>query len=372
MISKLSAGAQLKLYFPQLDSVRGISFIAIFLFHAARLPDKGFFLAGFINYLYENLPLAIDIFFALSSFLLTYLGLSEYKKRNSFSFKNYFVRRLLRIWPLYYFILALAFIIFPFIARHYGFSLSLPNPWYYIFFISNFYVLDHVFFLRFLWTISVEEQFYLLWGISLRFFYKKLPLIIGLLFFISIVFSSYAIIMQKSHYFNTLTYLFDFASGALAAIAIFRNYKFISWLKTMSRVATAFFYAYLVFHFIIFYFLDKNTTSFVNNFAALLSRYLFIIYTALFIVEQVTNNHRTAIFEKNKFLIFTGKLSYGLYCYHGITITFINLLLQHFKINMMNGLLVIIYFILNYLIAIVSYNYLELPFLRLKNRWRRI
>ena len=372
MSSKLSAGAQHKLYFPQLDSVRGISFIAIFLFHAVRLPGKGFFLGGFINYLYENLPLGLEVFFVLSSFLLTYLGLNEYKKRNNFSFKNYFARRILRIWPLYYFILALAFIVFPFIARRYGFGLSLPDPLYYIFFISNFYLIDHVFFLRFLWTISVEEQFYLLWGISLRFFNKKLPLIIGLLFLISISFSVYAILMQKSHYLNSLTYLFDFASGALAAIAIFRNSKFISRVKTMSRVATGFFYSYLVLHFIIFYFLDINTTGFANNFAALLSRYLFIIYTALFIIEQVTNNHRTAIFGKNRFLIFTGKLSYGLYCYHGITITFINLLLQHFRINMMNGLLVIIYFLVNYCIAIISYYYLELPFLRLKNRWRRI
>ncbi|MEO6220020.1 MAG: hypothetical protein ABIO81_06295, partial [Ginsengibacter sp.] len=67
-----------------------------------------------------------------------------------------------------------------------------------------------------------------------------------------------------------------------------------------------------------------------------------------------------------------GKLSYGLYCYHGITITFINLLLQHFKIDIMNWFLVLIYFAVNYLIAFISYQYLELPFLKLKTRLRRI
>ncbi len=352
--------------------MRGISFIAIFLFHAVRLPARGFFLSGFINYLYENLPLGLEVFFVLSSFLLTSLGLNEYKKRGTFSFKNYFTRRILRIWPLYYFILLLAFVVFPFIARRYGFSISLPDPLYYIFFISNFYTLDHIFFLRFLWTISVEEQFYLLWGISLRFFYKKLRLVIGLLFLTSIAFSSCAIIMHWSHYFNTLTYLFDFGIGALAALAVFNNSRLIRWIKNMSRSTTAFFYSYLIFHFIIFYFLDKSTDGLVNNFAALLSRYLFIIYTALFMIEQVINNRRTKTFEQNRFLIFTGKLSYGLYCYHGISITFINLLLQHFKINVMNWLLVIIYFTVNYFIATISYRYLELPFLRLKNRWRRI
>ncbi len=362
------------MYFPQLDSIRGMSFLAIFFYHAFHIPvsKSDHFPTNFIIYCYDNIPLAIDVFFILSSFLLTYLALNEYKKRNNFSFKNYFTRRILRIWPLYFFIMILAFFVFPLIARQFGTSLTLPNSLYYIFFIANFYTIDHVFFLKFLWTISVEEQFYLFWGLSLRFLHKKLNMIIIVLFLLSILSSIYSIIKGSSNYYSTLTYLFDFGCGALASIYIFTNSRLIAWIKNLSRARTYAFYVYLIFHFIFFYFLNANTTGVANDFAGLLNRYLFIIYVSLFITEQMINTSRTNIFSNNRFLILTGKLSYGLYCFHGITITFVNLLLQHFKINIMSWLLVIIYFTINYLIAAISYNYLELPFLKLKSKWRRI
>lgn len=247
-------------------------------------------------------------------------------------------------------------------------EMSLPNAWYYIFFIANFYTLEHVFFLKFLWTISVEEQFYLVWGLCLRFFYKRLMLVIFLLILASVSFSVFAIINGIESYFNTVTYLFDFAFGGLAAVLIFKNKK-INWLKNLSGVGRFTFYGYLVFHFTFFYFLDKNATGAANGLVALVSRYLFIIYIALLIAEQMINVCRMQLLEKSRFLIFTGKLSYGLYCFHGITITFVNLLLARFGIS--NWIMVIIYFAINYLIASISYFYLESPFLKLKAKWRR-
>ena len=345
-----------------------MSFIAIFLFHSLRIS---FIKGDFPEFLFSSLPLAIDVFFILSSFLLTYLALNEYKKRGNFSFKNYFTRRVLRIWPLYYFILALAFIIFPFAANKFHYKITLPAPLYYIFFVANFYTADHVFFLKLLWTISVEEQFYLLWGICLRFFYKYLKIIIAFLIIISVSFSLYAIIHSIKFYFNTLTYLFDFGSGAFAALLIFKKGKIVIWLQKLSARATYVFYSYLILHFIIFYFLNKNTSGVTNDCIALANRYLFIIYISIFIIEQMEHEGRTKNFEKNTFLIFTGKISYGLYCFHGITILLINLLIAYLKINVQNWIIVIIYFIVNYCIASISYYYLESPFLRLKSKWRR-
>lgn len=349
-----------------------MSFLAIFLYHALRISTKNFFLSDFIIYLYDNLPLAIDVFFILSSFLLTFLALNEYKKKGNFSFKNYFTRRILRIWPLYFFIMIMAFLVFPLIATRFGTSLTLPNALYYLFFIANFYTIDHVFFLKFLWTISVEEQFYLLWGLSLRFLHKKLKIIIAALFLLSISSSLYAIINRSGNYYSTVTYFFDFACGALAAVYIFSENWLIVKMKKLSQAGTYLFYSYIFVHFILFYFLNANTSGIANGFAELLNRYVFIIYISLSIIEQMVNDHRTHIFAKSKFLVLTGKLSYGLYCFHGITITFINLLFQHFKIEISSWLLVLIYFPVNYLIAAISYNYLELPFLKLKNKWRRI
>ncbi|MDQ6903730.1 MAG: acyltransferase [Bacteroidota bacterium] len=372
MKSKLSPGEKSKIYFPQLDSIRGISFIAIFLFHTLQVSFGGNFLGDFIQYLFANLPLAIDVFFILSSFLLTYLALNEYQKRGNFSFKNYFTRRVLRIWPLYYFILLMAFILFPFVANLLHYKMTLPEPVYYILFIANFYTINHVFFLKLLWTISVEEQFYLLWGFCLRFFHKHLYKIIFLLIFVSVSFSVYSAFTRSASYFNSLTYLFDFGCGALAGLLIFKHNFIVSRFKNFSELKTIFFYCYLPFHFIFFYILNENSAGISNDLVALVCRYLFIIYIALFIIEQMINIHRTKILERSRFLIFTGKISYGLYCYHGISIMFLNLLVEHFKLGISNWIMVLIYFSLNYLVATISYFYLESPFLKLKSKWRRI
>jgi peptidoglycan/LPS O-acetylase OafA/YrhL len=361
-----------KMYFPQLDSVRGLSFIFIFLFHALRIDYDSILLGDFFRYLFSNFPLAIDVFFILSSFLLTYLAMNEYQRRGNFSFRNYFKRRVLRIWPLYYFIMLLAFVLFPLAAKLLNHTNSLPEPIYYLFFIANFYTAAHVFFLQFLWTISVEEQFYLLWGAGLRFFEKRLYAVIGSLFLISISFSMYALLNDVKSYFNTLTYLFDFGLGALAAILFFKKSREILWLSDLSKTSQVLFYGYLIPHFILFYFLNKYTNGDLNEFVGLVNRYIMVIYVSLLISELVINEKRTRIFEKNRFLIYTGKISYGLYCFHGITITFINILLQYLNFEVANGLLVIIYFAVNYFIAYTSYTILEMPFLRLKAKWSRI
>jgi peptidoglycan/LPS O-acetylase OafA/YrhL len=370
LIKETFPAAKSKLYFPQIDSIRGLSFIAIFLFHAVRITDKPFFLSGFFGYLYSNLPLGLEVFFVLSSFLLTWLGFNEYEKRGNFSFKNYFTRRALRIWPLYFFILFLGFIVIRAVAVYFHSAITLPNAWYYIFFIANFYTLDHVFFLRLLWTISVEEQFYLFWGLSLKIFYKNIGWVISVLMVTSVLFSIYAITNQVSSYFNTLTYLFDFACGASAAMLLFRENKLVERLKKLSSTGRKIFYSYLVFHFIFFYFLNQFSTGLLNDFLALICRYIFVIYMALFIARQVVQNSQDTFLAKNRFLILTGKMSYGLYCYHGITITLLNLLLL--KYHLQNGIMVIIYFVINYALATISYFYLERPFLKLKQKLRRI
>ena len=86
-----------KYYFPQLDSIRGLSFLAVFFFHAFHPHFGTRFFGRMLQYFYNNLDLSIDVFFILSSFLLTWLGINEYRTKGNFSFVNYFIRRALRI-----------------------------------------------------------------------------------------------------------------------------------------------------------------------------------------------------------------------------------------------------------------------------------
>ena len=181
--------------------------------------------------------------------------------------------------------------------------MTLADPLFYIFFIANFYTAGQVFFLQFLWTISVEEQFYLFWGLSLRFLHRNLYQIIFILFLINISFTVYAITNGVKYYFNSLTYLFDFGCGGIGAILMFKNAGIIKQFNNFSRAGTFAFYCYLPFHFIFFYILNENTKGIINDVAGLVGRYLLIIYVTLFIIEQLKNRSRIKIFERSRFLI---------------------------------------------------------------------
>ena len=355
-------------YYPQLDSIRGLSFLGIFIYHAVHPEFDSSFPAKLAGYLYHQLPLAIDVFFILSSFLLTRIGLEEYEKKGNFSFLNYFTRRALRIWPLYYLIMVSSFLIFPLIARQAGLIMSLPEPWYYLFFVSNYYYVDHVFFLRILWTLSVEEQFYLLLGISLRFFRKKLNLIFYFFIAASILFTLYSYFSEVETYFHTLTYFIDFAIGGLFALYCHRNDNKVVWLSRLKKGGMLLFYLYLPVHFLIFFLIDSLGAGSPGH---IINRYLFIIYLSLLISEQLLNPRRIRLLEKNRFLIYTGKISYGLYCFHGMAITGFDVLKEKFHWQISQYILAFLILGVNFLIAGTSYAFFEKPFLRLKDKLRR-
>lgn len=355
-------------YYPQLDSLRGISFLVIFFFHAVHPQFGSTSVGSFMGYVYSQMTLSIDIFFILSSFLLTMIGMMEHQKKGKFSFTNFFKRRLLRIWPLYFSFLLFSFLIFPFIAKAAGFEMTLPKREYYFFFVSNFYSEEHVFFLRILWTISVEEQFYLLLGILLFFFIKQLVRIFLLLLLLSFLFSLFCFFYQKDGYFHTLTYFADFAMGGLAACFITKNIRLITAIRSVKR-GRIFFYCYLLFHFPLFYLLNN---LFHHSLIDLLSRYVFILYITLIIIMQVQYRNETSVLKDNRFLIYTGKISYGLYCFHGISITFFQMIVRQLETNMPEWVLAILTLGFTFCVASLSYRYFEKPFLKLKDKLKMV
>jgi peptidoglycan/LPS O-acetylase OafA/YrhL len=360
-----------KYYFPQLDAIRGLSFLAVYFVHAYH-PDFG---AGFfyqlLQYLYENLALSIDVFFILSSFLLTWLGINEYKVKGNFSFVNYFIRRVLRIWPLYILLMVFSFIVVPYAAGYFHVPVTLPPAYYYLFFISNFYLEGHVYFLRFLWTLSVEEQFYLLWGFCLVLFQKQmLPCILALAT-ISIAYTIYAAQNNADGYYNTLIYLFDFAVGILAAVLMHRGGYIVEVFKKMTRVQNILFLLLLPALFIVFFCVTYFTPGFLGQWGGLAMRYLFVMYTGLFIIDQMVNEEVVMKLRAQPFLIYTGKISYGLYCFHGIVLTFGLLAIQKLQLQLPSIVTVFLLLVINYIVSAASYQYIEKPFLQLKNKLRR-
>ena len=309
-------------YFPQLDAIRGLSFLAVYFFHAFH-PDFGLgFFGRMAKFFCYNLSLSIDVFFILSSFLLTWLGINEYKSKGNFSFINYFIRRALRIWPLYFLLMLFSFVVLPYAANALGAPVTLPPASYYLFFVSNFYLEGHVYFLRFLWTLSVEEQFYIFWGVCLLFFQKQLLLWVSILIIVSVLFTVYALFNHIFHDFNTLTYLFDFAVGIFAAVILHQGNPVVDFFKKISITNSILFLIVLPVLFVALFLATDLLPLAYASWLDLLGRYIFIIYVGLFIIEQMVNDHSILKLRSNRFLIYTGKISYGLYCFHGIVLTF--------------------------------------------------
>lgn len=360
-----------KYYFPQLDSIRGLSFLAVYFFHAFHPQFGSGFLGRMLDFFYQNLVLSIDVFFILSAFLLTWLGINEYKAKGNFSFINYFIRRALRIWPLYFLLMLFAFVLMPYASAYFNVPVTLPPAYYYLFFISNFYLEGHVYFLRFLWTLSVEEQFYLFWGICLLLFQKRLMACVVVLTAISLCYTVYAVFNKIHHDFNTLTYLFDFAVGILAAILMHRENRITAFFKNISRRNDWIFFLslplFFILNFCFFYFSPESYAPWFD----LLGRYIFIIFTGLLIIEQMVNENSLLKLKSQRFLIYTGKISYGLYCFHGIVLTFGLVILQKLNITIPVVVRAVLFLAINYIVSAISYRFIEKPFLKLKNRVRR-
>lgn len=144
-------------YAPALDGLRGVAIIAVMLFHAEII----FFSGGFVG---------VDVFFVLSGFLITSLLIQEYDRAGFINLKHFYMRRLLRLGPALIFLL-ICFVVISYLfvdkekaAKNYVdalVSLLYFSNWARAF---NFYPPD---FLGHTWSLSIEEQFYILWPVVL-------------------------------------------------------------------------------------------------------------------------------------------------------------------------------------------------------------
>jgi peptidoglycan/LPS O-acetylase OafA/YrhL len=175
------AKLQGRLYYPELDSVRFFLFCCVWGKHvlptdlasysAHHVPMR---LTMAITSMIDALMCSLDVFFIISGFLITQLLLRERDLNGTVDLKAFYVRRLLRIWPLYFFVIGLAILLSVFdgnqaLGRTYVLSCLL--------FAGNWgLALGHwpqAVTLIPLWSVSFEEQFYLLWPLVLRRASKK-------------------------------------------------------------------------------------------------------------------------------------------------------------------------------------------------------
>lgn len=151
---------------PALDGIRGLAILWVMLFHMGVIPVIGS-AAALWRALSERGGLGVDIFFVLSGFLIT--GILLDTRESPRYFRNFYARRVLRIFPLYYAIVFFSLVILPHATqfRAAKFEPALRDaPWYWLH-LSNFAIARRGAFVHGIldvsWSLAIEEQFYLVW-----------------------------------------------------------------------------------------------------------------------------------------------------------------------------------------------------------------
>jgi peptidoglycan/LPS O-acetylase OafA/YrhL len=328
------------------------------LYTPENLNSVGLFLQNLI----QNFDLGVEFFFLISGFLITYLMLSEIQCVGKLNIPKFYMRRLLRIWPLYFLILCIT----PFIAR--WTDSAEPHYWWNIFFANNYITIFQKFHepgLAHYWSICVEEHFYLVWPILLFVFpVKRLPLLFATLIFLSI--------LSRWYYFqtspewlnhaklNTICRMDTLAIGGwLAWLMHYKPFQINTngWIRAL---------VYITFVMLLCFDDTHQTESF---FLVAFKRLVYTTFFCFLLLNYLYNPQAWFNFKKKNILHYLGKISFGIYMYHNILFGII------FKKIIWNNNLFgfwifwVIYLSIVLVIAVLSFELFEKHILKLKDRF---
>lgn len=371
-----------KFYFKNLDSIRFIAAMMVFFGHGLGLsyqylPIKGTFLEKLI-YAVSNGGTGVSIFFVLSGFLITFLLLEEHEINKKISIKNFYIRRTLRIWPLYFAVVTFSFLVYPFLKSLIGIHSHLGSNFiYHLTFLSNFDVINIQKYFAGLdassqnitWSVSVEEQFYLFWPLIFVFLPKRLWLIsmimvVGGSLVFRFIYYNDSIVL----YFHTFAVLLDLGIGGLFAYFIKENVAFRTYFEKTST------WTHLSFFIITFCLLLWGENLFPFKYTDSFLRLLISFCFGLIITAQAITKSNSALNLSNmSFASKWGKYTYGIYLLHPIALTIVDILFRYagfLRTNFINSFLYgIIGLILTMIISRLSYDYFESRFIILKNKF---
>jgi peptidoglycan/LPS O-acetylase OafA/YrhL len=336
---------------PQLDALRGIAILLV-IAHNGTLH---YGTTSYLHPLFDRGWMGVDLFFVLSGFLISGILLDTKESPNYF--KNFYARRVLRIWPLYYCLLAFMFVVLPHASASQGAAIfAKSSPWWaYPFFLQNFLLplsTDAAGPLGVTWSLAIEEQFYLVWPIIVRFLSKRQVAILAAVEIAASPFLRYFLEAHHIHiYANFFCRLDGLMLGAFLAALVrskdFVRERYIGLALAVLAVATP----------LAVIFDLRQAEWIVFTFTSLAAGA--IVYLSMF-WQQKWFQWPLA----NRFLLFTGTISYGLFLLHKIAFAGVDGLHVNSAKHPLLALGVIL--IGSYVLAITSWNVLEQPFLRLK------
>jgi peptidoglycan/LPS O-acetylase OafA/YrhL len=373
-----------KVYFSNLDGLRSVAFLTVFIQHtnSGWVSSFNFYEHFWFRFIRMFLFLATDgvsFFFVLSGFLITYLLVREKDVNGTVNVIYFYIRRALRIWPLYYLLALAEFTVLPIIGRYLGWKIADNiHPGYVLSFLSNFHFLAiqrsgrlEYSLLGTSWSVAIEEQFYLLWPLSFYFLPKKLY---KYLFFVVILMCCIFRYINRHDglllYFHTLSVFGHLAIGGLCGYYAYYSKSFTNWLGALSKVKVAAVYV-TGFTWMFYASQFRHTSPIFNNLGWLIN----CLFFAFIIAEQCFCKSSLFKMSDNKIMSRLGKYTYGLYLLHiiGVKVAYDILwrFFPYFKIDSFFHELIFrcIAFLIAIGISYVSYQFYEKQFLRWKERF---
>ena len=356
-----------KKFYTSLEGFRGIAVMMVLISHFIVI----FHFPQLIFLKFGNL--GVTFFFVLSGFLISEILIRDIDNKVSRKkiLKNFYVRRVIRIFPIYYLAIILLSIfnienIRDIIFWNLSYTYNIGRIW----FDSDAHIISHF------WSLCVEEQFYMIWPLLLIIFRKNRKILIFSIIIASILTKFLYVNFELINYGDFIHASTPAAMDALAVGALLAELKKNN-VNILKKILKLFFIPFL---FIIFYwlmlFIYNDTSRFYFIFGKITSS-----VTAFYLIGWGALNYDNLFtkFTKIKILRYLGKISYGIYVYHWI-IYF--LLIKHFDTIWMNikGSLwkfgynkwiftFIIFTGLTIIIATISFYFIEKPLLKLKKRF---
>jgi peptidoglycan/LPS O-acetylase OafA/YrhL len=378
-----------KIYFPSLNGLRFIAAFVVIIHHLEQI--KLFFGLPSIFYKWHFIKivgeLGVTLFFTLSGFLITYLLLAEKEKYKTIDVKKFYIRRVLRIWPLYYLIIILGLFVLPHIhffdipeytegvSKHFGakvffYMILFPNV------VTNFAA--YMPYIAQSWSIGIEEQFYLIWPWMVKWTKHYLAVLIGIvigLVLITNVLSLFAdhtgnlALATKSTKLITFAYKFfeSLRIGCMAIGGIGAYFLYTLNQKVLRPIFST--YTQLI------TFVVVMEMMFFGIEIPMINHEVYALFFIVIILNFAANPNCLANLE-NPVLDYLGKISYSIYMWHGIAIIIglhaaraYNIQLDDFASN---AIYYIVTFALTLAFSAASYEWYEMRFLKFKHLFTKV
>ena len=369
LVGELTKKAESKSFYqPELDCLRFAAFMAVFLYHC--FPSGPQFYQGwphiivsFIGATMTAGAFGVALFFALSSYLITNLLLREKETRGSLDARSFYLRRILRIWPLYFAFVAFAALLpLTFASQHLPFSYIagyslLAGNWVYVFLGVPQSVAGP------LWSVSIEEQFYLAWPLVVRRASRaslaKIAVVLLVAAIASRVLLAFVHAPVRATVFNTISCIDPIALGILLALVL-KEPPNLSTVQTRCSVSG----------------IDRlddwglRLSYLDRGWGNVIGRSLVAFACIGVLVSFLGSKNR---WIRHPALLYLGKVSYGLYVIHlfgwlcGVHI----LRESPARYQTLAGRLELagLALVITITGAAISYQWFESPFLRLKERF---